>query len=128
MTEENPENKPWQYKKGQSGNLGGRPPGVSNKLTRMQAESTMATGITPLQYLLAVMRDEKESKDRRLLAARSAAPYVHYRPNPPVGKSWDLSRLSDGDLATLMRLHAIACPDEYTQEKPKQILPGDGLN
>ena len=58
---------------------GGRKKGVPNKATAKGQEEIAASGKTPLEYLLAVMRDEKvELKDRQWAAA-AAAPYVHPR-------------------------------------------------
>ena len=34
-------------------------------------------GLSPLEYMLAVMRDETEDPDRRLRMAIAAAPFVH---------------------------------------------------
>ena len=56
---------------------GGRPAGLKNKRTLEQIAAIEATGITPLQYLLSVMRDEEAEPAIRLDAARSAAPYAH---------------------------------------------------
>ena len=36
-------------------------------------------GLTPLDYLLSVMRDEALERDARVDAAKAAAPYVHAR-------------------------------------------------
>ena len=38
-----------------------------------------ASGLAPLDYLLAVMRDESNPTQVRLDAAKAAAPYVHPR-------------------------------------------------
>jgi hypothetical protein len=38
-----------------------------------------ASGITPLDYMLAVMRDEGVEPAKRLDAAKAAAPFVHPR-------------------------------------------------
>lgn len=57
----------------------GRKPGVPNKATQEQREAIAASGMTPLEYLLSVMRDETEEKDARRDAAKAAAPYVHPR-------------------------------------------------
>lgn len=39
----------------------------------------MVEGLTPLEYLLSVMRDEGAEEARRVDAAKAAAPYVHPR-------------------------------------------------
>lgn len=59
------------------GRNGGRKKGIPNKKTLVQAEEVAASGLTPLQYMLQVMRDETEDRPRRLYAANMAAPYVH---------------------------------------------------
>jgi hypothetical protein len=57
----------------------GRPKGVPNKATAERQAEIAATGQTPLEYLLGVMRDEGRESDERLKAATAAAPYVHPR-------------------------------------------------
>lgn len=59
----------------------GRKPGSRDKLAREQAERVAAEGITPLDFLLTVMRDECEERAKRIDAAKAAAPYVHPRLN-----------------------------------------------
>lgn len=55
----------------------GRKKGVPNRATAAKAAEIAASGKTPLDYLLDVMRDEKCDKAVRLDAAKAAAPYVH---------------------------------------------------
>lgn len=55
----------------------GRKPGVRNIKTREVLEAVEATGITPLDYMLSVMRDEANDQKERMSAAASAAPYIH---------------------------------------------------
>lgn len=55
----------------------GRKPGALNKKTAAQIEAVKAGGITPLEYLLSVMRDETVDQHERVDAAHKAAPYVH---------------------------------------------------
>jgi hypothetical protein len=58
---------------------GGRVKGVPNRRSlRLQAE-VAATGFDPVQYMLAVMRDESASDDRRDRMAAAVAPYVNPR-------------------------------------------------
>jgi hypothetical protein len=57
----------------------GRPKGSATKRTREIADAAMAEGLTPLEYMLEVMRDVRADEARRLDAAKSAAPYVHPR-------------------------------------------------
>src|SRR6186713_2006340 len=56
---------------------GGRQKGGVDKIKR---EAILAAqGITPLDYMMAVVRNETEDKTVRLDAAKAAAPYVHAR-------------------------------------------------
>lgn len=57
----------------------GRKPGGQNRKSREIADRAAAEGITPLEYLLKVMRDENGDSETRLDAAKAAAPYVHPR-------------------------------------------------
>jgi hypothetical protein len=56
---------------------GGRRKGVPNKATAEKAAEIAASGLTPLDYMLSVVRDEEADRDTRLDAAAKAAPYVH---------------------------------------------------
>lgn len=57
----------------------GRKKGAVTKRTQEITAAALAEGLTPLDYLLKVMRNEKEDEARRLDAAKAAAPYVHPR-------------------------------------------------
>jgi hypothetical protein len=56
---------------------GGRRPGSRNKATAAKAAAIARSGLTPLDYMLSIMRSESQPSDIRLDAAKSAAPYVH---------------------------------------------------
>jgi hypothetical protein len=56
---------------------GGRQRGTPNRATAARAAAIAASGLTPLDYLLDVMRDTGNELDKRLDAAKAAAPYVH---------------------------------------------------
>ena len=58
---------------------GGRAKGTPNRRTQQQLCAIAECGITPLEYLVNVMRDESESRQVRIDAAAKAAPYVHPR-------------------------------------------------
>lgn len=58
-------------------NPGGRPKGVPNKASIARQIKVARGGITPLDYLLKIMRDEAETPTVRLDAAKAVAPYVH---------------------------------------------------
>ena len=55
----------------------GRPAGAVTKKTREIAESAAAVGITPLDFMLNVLRNETADIKDRMWAAEKAAPYVH---------------------------------------------------
>src|SRR6187200_1035353 len=56
---------------------GGRQKGAVEKIRR---EAILAAqGITPLDYMMGIVRNEQEDKTVRLDAAKAAAPYVHAR-------------------------------------------------
>ena len=57
----------------------GRPKGSKNKTTEEFIRKVIGEGITPLEHMLAVMRDEKADRKLRARMAIAAAPYVHRR-------------------------------------------------
>jgi hypothetical protein len=56
---------------------GGRQKGSLNKATQQQRDAVAASGLAPLDYMLSVMRDDKQPAERRDDMAKAAAPYVH---------------------------------------------------
>ncbi len=56
---------------------GGRTKGTPNKANAAKAAEIAATGETPLDYMLRVMRDATADHERRDKMATAAAPYVH---------------------------------------------------
>src|ERR1700691_1873935 len=56
---------------------GGRKKGTPNKASVAKAAAISASGKTPLDFMLDVMRDENAEMGVRLDAAKSAANYVH---------------------------------------------------
>lgn len=57
----------------------GRPKGRRSRKTEELLATVVGDGLTPLSYLLEVMRDDSKEEATRLDAAKSAAPYVHPR-------------------------------------------------
>jgi hypothetical protein len=56
----------------------GRPAGSKNKTFSADVRKLAAAGgMTPLEYMMAVMRDPNTSDARRDRMARDAAPYMH---------------------------------------------------
>ena len=58
---------------------GGRRKGTPNRATAAKAAEIASSGLTPLDYMLAIMRDDNALPERRDWAAEKAAPYVHPR-------------------------------------------------
>jgi hypothetical protein len=58
---------------------GGSRKGIPNKATAAKAAAIAASGLTPLDYMLSILRDKAKPFETRLEAAKSAAPYVHPR-------------------------------------------------
>lgn len=56
---------------------GGRVAGTPNLKNQVQAVKIKDSGLTPLDYMIGIMRDVKQEPKDRLDAAKSAAPYVH---------------------------------------------------
>lgn len=87
----------------------GRKAGSPNKASAERQKKVAATGDTPLDYMLKVMRDDKADASRRDDMAKAAAPYVHPklasmqhtgRNGGPI-QTVDLTRLSGDELAQL---------------------------
>ena len=57
----------------------GRKPGAINRATAAARDMAEATGVTPLEFMLQVMRDDGAERSERLDMAKAAAPYVHAR-------------------------------------------------
>lgn len=55
----------------------GRKKGSPNKKTAELQKAVEESGVTPLEYMLQVMRDPLNELKERLSAAVAAAPYVH---------------------------------------------------
>ena len=58
---------------------GGRKPGTLNRATAAKVAEIAASGQTPLDFMLSVMRNEECTPERRLEAAKAAAPFIHPR-------------------------------------------------
>jgi hypothetical protein len=57
----------------------GRPKGAANKFSERARAKAAAEGITPLGFMLGVLRDEANELSVRMDAAKAAAPYMHAR-------------------------------------------------
>ena len=63
----------------------GRPKGAKNVKTLEQVQAVVASGLSPLEYLLSVVRDVGADEGKRIDAAKAAAPYVHAKLQPVDG-------------------------------------------
>jgi hypothetical protein len=59
----------------------GRKPGSANRKTSEIANAAIKNGVTPLDYMLSVLRDPNAGPERRDRMAIAAAPYIHPRLN-----------------------------------------------
>lgn len=55
----------------------GKPKGAPNKLDAEARKKALESGLTPLEYMLYILRNEELSLEDRMDAAKAAAPYVH---------------------------------------------------
>lgn len=56
---------------------GGRSKGTPNGKTAEKVAAIEASGLTPLDYMLSILRDDNLAMPDRFEAAKAAAPYVH---------------------------------------------------
>lgn len=71
------ENNQTNSKRGGARKNAGRKPGAATTKTREIANKACESGLTPLEYMLTVMRSDATEPRERLSAAVAAAPYVH---------------------------------------------------
>jgi len=88
----------------------GRKKGVVNKVTAQAKREALKGGITPLQYMLNVMRNPRADTKRRDDMAKAAAPFVHakaIRHEGPGGgpiQTVDLTNATDDQIRALEAL------------------------
>jgi hypothetical protein len=58
---------------------GGRRRGTPNRATASKRDQILGSGMSPLDFMVSVFRDEAQPLALRLDAARSVAPYCHPR-------------------------------------------------
>ena len=78
----------------------GRKRGSLTKKTTEIAQQATAAGVTPLEFMLKVMRNPRRTPDQRMDAAKAAAPYIHPKLS---AVQLDLKDLSDDDLQDAAR-------------------------
>ena len=82
----------------------GRKKGSKTKLTE-EALARAGEGITPLEYMLTMLRDESLDALQRFEAAKAAAPYVHPRlaqTEATVTHKKEADELTDAELAAYL--------------------------
>ena len=97
---------------------GGRQKGVANKRTREIAHTAVREGLTPLEYMLAVLRDESVEPDRRDRMA-AAAPYIHPRlSSTQIGATIkrDITELTRDELVAIIASGARAAAEDGRTE------------
>lgn len=82
--------------------FGGRAKGTPNKKTAEVQKAVEESGLTPLQYMLQVMRDVGQDEQRRLAAAQAAAPYVHAKLS-----SIEMTGANGGPVETVTRIELV---------------------
>jgi hypothetical protein len=55
----------------------GRPKGAKNKSNQRREAEVAESGLTPLEYMLDLLRSDEASAEDRKWAAQNAAPYCH---------------------------------------------------
>jgi hypothetical protein len=55
----------------------GRKPGSATQKTRAIADAAASEGLTPLEYMLGLLRNEANAQAVRFEAAKAAAPFIH---------------------------------------------------
>lgn len=56
---------------------GGSRKGIPNRRTAERKRQIAESGLTPLDFMLAILRDESKPQAERFEAAKHAAPYIH---------------------------------------------------
>src|SRR5450631_68417 len=99
---------------------GGRKRGTINKKTAAQhllRATLQANGITPLEYMLRVMRNSHAEPERRDEMARAAAPYLHSKP-----ASQPVLPFGDAESAARKIRDTLAAMKEVTETKPPLVI------
>ena len=108
---------------------GGRRKGSRNKRTGEFKAAVLAAGVTPLEYMLAVMRDPSVDADRRDRMAAAAAPFLHPRLQA-VEARVDV-RHNVRELSAAEMLEVLGVIDDAAEELPQIPGPdgpsGDGI-
>jgi hypothetical protein len=128
------------WKKGRSGNPKFNKATLDVLLTKRQQaleekrRFLAAEGLSPLEFLLSVMRDGAESKKNRITAARAAAPYLHRKmpiaieggdPNRPI--VFEANMLAGLTVEEKVSLLGIVEKMAQMQQMPSTVAAGKQL-
>lgn len=80
----------------------GRKPGIPSKKNAETIKAVEESGLTPLEYMLSVMRSNIAEPRERLNAANMAAPYVHAKLS-----SIEVTGKDGGALETVTRIELV---------------------
>lgn len=94
----------------------GRPKGAINRVTAETRAAARAAGITPLEYMLGVLRDPTAPVERRDDMAKSAAPYLHPRLSNAQVTVRKITELTEAELLEFLG----------DVDRPSTGVPGDG--
>jgi hypothetical protein len=86
----------------------GRKPGSVTKIDYEARQKAHASGLTPLDYLLSIVRDESKGQRERLDAAKAAAPYCHARLSSTEVSGPDKGPIETREVTDEMRARALA--------------------
>ena len=94
----------------------GRRPGTPNRATAEREALVREGGETPLDHMLAVMRNADKDPARRLEAAKAAAPYVHPK--------LSAVEVSGKDGGPVKQEHKVTLDDDTIERVSKRLLDG----
>lgn len=103
----------------------GRPRGSVSRRSVDAVTQAMSAGITPVEYMLSIMRDESADPKRREWAAEKAAPYLHPRPAPvsrPIQIDLPDTSTVDGINAAIDRVIQAAGNGEISPSEGQSII------
>jgi hypothetical protein len=100
---------------------GGRRRGTPNKATEAKRTEILASGMSALDFMVSVFRDETQPLAVRLDAARSVAPYCH-----PRLSTLDIGSRDDKPLVVqVLRFSDVVAEDKQIAQAAGPIIDAD---